>query len=251
MSFNLQKVKSIRKKNGSIDESAKSKFVKFLNEQGLHGVLCAQETSHAGYQVIKDELNYPYTTRSSEKGVSIFSTYPVIDKGEIDLKSDKASSAVWADLDVDSTTIRVYNIHLRSNKISKPAEDMMQDADLQSSKTWNSIRGILANYKNSTILRSKQAKAIQDHVSASPHPAIICGDFNDTPLSYVYNILAKNKLDSFKEQGSGIGTTYAGIIPALRIDYILTDERLEIVRHKVLKENYSDHYPISAKIVLP
>jgi len=251
LSFNLQKVHSIRNRNGTINEKAKTNFVQFLLDNTNIGILCAQETSSTGFNLIKEELKYPHDIRSKEKGVNIFSIYPIIDQGEVDLNSDKTSSAIWADLNIHNDTIRIYNVHLHSNKISKPAEEMMQDADLQSSKTWKSIRGILANYKNSTIMRTKQAKVIVEHTSKSPYPTIICGDFNDTPLSYVYNILAKNKTDSFKQSGSGIGTTYAGIIPALRIDYILADERLDIVRHSVLRENYSDHYPISVEIVLP
>ena len=251
LSYNLQSVKSIRNKNGTINAAAKTKFIQFLNQEGLPEVLCTQETSSAGLNLIKADLKYPSIIKSKHEGIAIFSNYPIIDKGEIDLKSDESSATIWADLVINDDTIRIYNIHLRTNKISKPAEEMIQDADIQSPKTWHSIRGILANYKNSTILRTRQAKAIKEHASKAQFPTIICGDFNDTPLSYVYNILAKDKLDSFKHRGSGIGTTYAGIIPALRIDYILADERLEIVRHKVLKENYSDHYPISAEIVLP
>lgn len=251
VSFNLQKLKSIRNSNGTFNEVLKSEFLNFLEGENKYKLLCTQETSSAGYNLIKKEYNYAYDHRALKQGIAIFSTYPIINKGEIDLKSDHASSAIWTDIEINHKLVRVYNLHLRSNKISQSAEDMLEDADLQSSKTWNSIRGILANYKNSTIHRSSQARLIKEHVSKSPYPVIICGDFNDTPLSYVYKILATDKKDSFKESGSGIGTTYAGVIPALRIDYILADERLDVVDHRILKENYSDHYPISAKIVLP
>lgn len=250
-SFNLQKLKSIRNTNGTFNDELKRQFLNFLEGENKYKLLCTQETSSAGYDLIKKECNYKYDHRAIQQGIAIFSAYPIINKGEIDLKSDHASSAIWTDIEINDKVVRVYNLHLRSNKISKSTEVMLEDADLQSSKTWNSIRGILANYKNSTIHRSTQAKRIQEHISKSPYPVIICGDFNDTPLSYVYKMLAKDKKDSFKESGSGIGTTYAGVIPALRIDYILADERLDVVDHRILKENYSDHYPISAKIVLP
>lgn len=250
-SFNAQKVIAIRNNTGSFVPEKKDKFISFLKENGIPKILCTQETSSNGFSLIKDKLEYQFVSRNRERGLTIFSKNSIATTGEIDLKSDKASAAIWADVILHSDTIRIYNLHLRSNRISRPAEKMMKNPDLQKSETWNSIIGILANYKNSTIKRAKQARIIKDHINKSPFKTIICGDFNDTPLSNVYKVLSTNKTDTFKECGSGIGTTYAGKIPALRIDYILTDERLKIVNHKIHKGQYSDHYPISAHIVLP
>ena len=47
------------------------------------------------------------------------------------------------------------------------------------------------------------------------------------------------------------GTTFAGKIPALKIDYILTDPSIEILDHKIDRALFSDHYPLSALILLP
>lgn len=251
MSFNTQSVKELKEKNGKMIELQKEKFLTFFKTLGIHEIVCTQETSYQGFELIKNNLNYSHTVKGNGFGIAIFSKKEISKSGEIDLEADKTSSAIWADIEINSTKYRIYNIHLQSNKISRSAEKMLENPDIQSSKTWSSIRGILANYKNSTIVRSKQAEIIATHISSSPYPTIICGDFNDTPLSYVYKTLSKNKKDSFKIKGKGIGTTYAGAIPALRIDYILADERLDIADHQIFKENYSDHYPISARIVLP
>jgi endonuclease/exonuclease/phosphatase family metal-dependent hydrolase len=72
----------------------------------------------------------------------------------------------------------------------------------------------------------------------------VCGDFNDTPNSYVYRILSDRLQDSFKEKGLGIGTTFAGSIPLLRIDYILADMQFKINECKVIHNKWSDHYPV-------
>ena len=77
---------------------------------------------------------------------------------------------------------------------------------------------------------------------------IICGDFNDTPLSYIYRTFAHQRKDSFCEQGIGFGTTYAGNIPALRIDYILTDPIFQIETHEVYRFKVSDHYGVGSAI---
>ena len=49
---------------------------------------------------------------------------------------------------------------------------------------------------------------------------ILCGDFNDTPLSYTYRQLSRKLTDSFIEKGRGIGNTYIGEFPSFRICYI-------------------------------
>jgi endonuclease/exonuclease/phosphatase family metal-dependent hydrolase len=84
-----------------------------------------------------------------------------------------------------------------------------------------------------------------------PFPVIVLGDFNDTPQSYTYAVIRGEDLhDSFVQRGSGIGTTYAGSIPGLRIDFVMTGSRFTIIRHEVLKLPYSDHYPVVAECVM-
>lgn len=251
LSHNIQGVIPLQKKNGTFIEQKKNDFINEIINLGHPSIYCSQETTRSGFKLVKEAFNYPHSSRSKSYGTAIHSKHPIINSGELDLKSDEASSVIWADIKFDKETIRVYNVHLRSNKISIPANKMLKEADLQSSKTWNSVRSILSNYKNSTSVRAKQASIITNHADKSPYKTIICGDLNDTPLSHVYNILSEDKKDSFKEVGNGIGTTYAGVIPALRIDYILADNRLDVIDHQIHKGKYSDHYQISAEIVLP
>jgi endonuclease/exonuclease/phosphatase (EEP) superfamily protein YafD len=73
----------------------------------------------------------------------------------------------------------------------------------------------------------------------------LCGDFNDTPVSYSYNQLTKNLGDSFTGSGRGLGATYIGRLPSYRIDYILHSEDLTPLNFQVSKIRLSDHYPIS------
>ncbi len=251
VSYNAQSLEKIRNKKGVPDKELKVGYLEYLNAIGSCDIFCIQETSRWGVHTWNDDLKYPYRHGDDKASSTIFSKFPIIKKGKIDVRTDKAESHIWADIKVKNDTVRVYSIHFQSNKISYSTAKVLEDPDLQSSKTWKSVRGILANYKNSSIIRTQQATAISEHILKSPYKTIVCGDFNDTPLSHMYKILAKDKKDSFKESGSGIGTTFGGVIPALRIDYILADKRLDIIDHQIHKGNYSDHYPISAHVILP
>ena len=96
--------------------------------------------------------------------------------------------------------------------------------------------------------RSVQVRKIREHMNSSPHPIILCGDFNDTPTSYAYHILSKRLKDSYVKRGSGLGTTYNGNLPNLRIDYVFADPFISILDHDLIHTDLSDHYPISVTL---
>ncbi|NRA50359.1 MAG: hypothetical protein HRU12_14605, partial [Phaeodactylibacter sp.] len=56
--------------------------------------------------------------------------------------------------------------------------------------------------------------------------------------------LSTNLEDAFRESGTGLGTTYAGKIPALRIDYQLYSPVLQALDQNICEENLSDHHSV-------
>ena len=85
-------------------------------------------------------------------------------------------------------------------------------------------------------------------MKTSPYPVIVCGDFNDTPLSYVYNQFNTNLVDAYRETATGIGVTYAGRVPAGRIDYNLHSGDLGANDFGIQSVPFSDHRAIHCKI---
>lgn len=124
----------------------------------------------------------------------------------------------------------------------------MEERNFRESQTWYDAGEILRRYRKATVQRSRQAKIIGRHIEESPYPVIVCGDFNDVPLSYVYHQVKGSLEDSFAARGTGIGATYNGRIPGLRIDHILAGSEFEFLSHRVVKGDYSDHFPIVSKI---
>jgi endonuclease/exonuclease/phosphatase family metal-dependent hydrolase len=78
----------------------------------------------------------------------------------------------------------------------------------------------------------------------------LCGDFNDLPNSYTYNTISEDLEDVFTENGFGVGSTYSGNIPFLRIDYFLHTQGVNASDFNIIKNNISDHYPIVARFQL-
>ena len=96
--------------------------------------------------------------------------------------------------------------------------------------------------------RGTQAEILRAAIDQSPHPVIVLGDFNDTAISYTYKTIIGDLQDAFLTKGWGVGSTFTGPLPYLRIDYVLVDPVFEIADFKVIEKKFSDHYPVSCVI---
>lgn len=200
---------------------------------------------------IKDELrilkSFPFKVIIPEIGTGIYSKYPYIKKGKIDFTL-ATNSCIWADFKLNKDTVRIYSVHFQSNQVSKEAETMVQNIEKENGFKSNSMKKILNNYKKNVQVRADQVKLVKKHILKSKYPVIIGGDFNDPPVSYTFHEFNAFLKDSFKEKGFGLGITYQGAIPLLRIDYIMVSNEINVSRFNTLKRKLSDHYPIEAEI---
>lgn len=208
-------------------------------------IICLQEFNmkHKGILLQKFE-GYNFIDIGNKR-TAIVTNYPVIDEGEIDFGT-RTNSCVWADMIIESDTVRVYSFHLQSNNITTDADKMLDNIDLQEKSTWNEARIILSKYRSTAVIRAHQAAMIKDHVAQTSYKVILAGDMNEPPSSFTYYKMKDGLKDAFRERASGIGSTYGGRIPFLRIDYIFTDNSYNVVQYRTHSVKYSDHYPISA-----
>lgn len=225
-------------------------FFDFLKDQHSVDIICTQELGLRSIELWNKKMEFPHVFAPEKVGPVIFSKHPITDRGQIHSEVSTINSCIWADISIKGSTYRVYNLHMESNKITRTAERVIEEVNLQNKETWSGIKSIVTRYKNNASLRIGHAERIRAHMLESPYPIILAGDFNDVPMSYLYHILGARMKDSFVEKGRAFGTTFAGKIPALRIDYILTDQEFDILDHKILKEAFSDHYAIKAVVQL-
>jgi endonuclease/exonuclease/phosphatase family metal-dependent hydrolase len=103
-------------------------------------------------------------------------------------------------------------------------------------------------FRDAVIKRAEQATALRKSINKSPYPVIVCGDFNDTPVSYTYHTVKGDLKDSFIESGKGTANTYNGKLPSFRIDYILYSPVFTSYNFAVSSLNHSDHFPVSCDL---
>jgi endonuclease/exonuclease/phosphatase family metal-dependent hydrolase len=146
------------------------------------------------------------------------------------------------DIQKGDDTIRVYTTHLASYRFKS------YDFDAEQSVKAN--KNVFKKMKSAFMERSVQAAIVKEQLERSPYPSIITGDFNDVPGSYTYTTIKGTRQDAFLKKGVGIGATFSGLSPTLRIDYILPDHKWEVRAWESIDENLSDHHMILADLKL-
>jgi endonuclease/exonuclease/phosphatase family metal-dependent hydrolase len=225
-------------------------------------VICFQEfyqNEKEGYFETKDTLlrilpNKHYHERFTHAlagqqyfGVTIFSKYPMIKKGYVPFANDPNNFCIYADLQVGEDTIRVYNAHLQSIRF-KPEDYALVDGNKNNEEIEEGSKRIASRLKRAFIKREEQVNRVIESVKSCPHEVVLCGDFNDTPVSYTYETLTDELVDSFIEAGNGIGNTYIGVFPSFRIDYIMHSKGLASTSYETIDEKLSDHHAVSSVI---
>jgi len=141
------------------------------------------------------------------------------------------------------------NVHLESNRENGQVPKEIGLAEIEEKVTAGDMVGLVKHYQKFSALRAEQAKAIQKHSQSAAFPVVIAGDFNDTAQSYVYQLIGSDMEDAFISRGNGIGVTYGGRIPALRIDHLFV-RGSEALSHNISRNPYSDHYLVWSRFNL-
>lgn len=184
-------------------------------------------------------------------GIIVFSKYPIVKRKEITSgQEDYNSTYQYVDIKVGDDTIRAFNCHLQSLKFDKENKAYLEQPGITGEENIRNSKSIIDKLKRGFIRRANQSDHIRRTMDESPYPVIVCGDFNDVPNSYAYHTIGKNMQNVFRLKGSGIGRTYSGISPTLRIDHIFLDKRFELFQYTRIAKKLSDHYPILADIRL-
>jgi endonuclease/exonuclease/phosphatase family metal-dependent hydrolase len=211
-------------------------------------IICMQEyvandTELSKYKILQKLYQKYKYTYGNIGGQKIFSKYPFENTQSLNLAG---TYLIFADININGKIVRTYSCHLQSTNFNPDGTQKRLTSKNANYK--NELKNVVRNLRNAFIKRSKQIELIAADISKSTYPAIICGDFNDTPMSYSYQKIKGKMNDAFIEAGSGISNTYKKLFSFLRIDYIFVDKNISALEYEVAKKiKYSDHYPVIVK----
>lgn len=246
MTLNISHASFAYDRDKKLKKAKKHDFVEYFKKYEELDVFLLQEVGDYAHDILREVFSNHHVYYI-KKGAVIISKYPILKKGEIDFKT-VTNSCVWADIKLPHDTLRVYSFHLYSNRVSVDAEELAQNPTSDRKKAWYDVKSIIKKVRDSHYVRIRQAQMIKDHAQNSNHKIILGGDLNDPPQSYTYKLMALMGQDAFKVRGSGLGTTYAGVIPLLRIDYLFVDPLFDINLFDVVDTGFSDHFAVRATI---
>lgn len=236
------------------EDNVADEILKYLQSKEAD-VICLQEVTVSGQKRFtqqKGKLSHDsglkYVHASKTGGPVSYSRYPIIAKDEIHFENS-ANMILISDLLIDQDTIRLFNCHLESYRFTDAEINSLDSLSFdKQQESLRKVRYTGSKLKQAFIKRTEQAESLHRLIQAAPHPVIVCGDFNDTPVSYTYSKVVEGLEDAFVNSGSGIGNTYVGKLPSFRIDYILYSPIFESYNFKVDRVVLSDHYPISCTL---
>lgn len=177
-----------------------------------------------------------------------YSKYPVLSAELIPYRPDAENGAVaYRILYAPGDTLLAVNVHLQSYQFSederKAYQKMLDSPERETLK--NSTRALARRMKNALQSRSPEVQAVLNYIADSGcRSVIVGGDFNDTPVSYVYRCFSEQLTNAFEQSGTGLGWSYNQRGFYVRIDHIFFSDDWESCASTVDKRiSVSDHYP--------
>lgn len=252
LSYNVMAFDGCTKKDG------KNPILSYLQESGAD-ILCLQEYStsdaphHLSQQDIERALKtYPYHRidklgSAQSNRIACYSKHPILSARKLKGNSSYNGSVVY-EIKVGPDTLTLINNHLESNKLTKEDKVVYESmlAAPERDKVESGTRLLLGKLAEASAIRAPQADAIAQTVRESVHPyVIVCGDFNDTPISYAHRVAGQGLDDAFTQSGQGFGISYNQNKFYFRIDHILVSRNMKTYNCTVDRSiKDSDHYPI-------
>lgn len=100
-------------------------------------------------------------------------------------------------------------------------------------------------------IRAGQAETVAKEIKeAKGEYVLVCGDFNDTPISYAHRTIQGNLVDAFAASGRGLGISYNQNKFWFRIDNILALFQYQVLSLHGGQSTLFDHYPMWCYITL-
>ncbi|MBP3228750.1 MAG: endonuclease/exonuclease/phosphatase family protein [Bacteroidaceae bacterium] len=201
---------------------------------------------------------FPYTDLYlPEHGspMGILSRWPVVGRTFV-TRSGTNHAIAYTLVRPGGDTLRVVNCHLASVGYTLEQLDGYADG-LHSGFTRSGAIGRAADmaraFCQSAERRARMADTVANYVAAHRGESlIVCGDLNDTPVSYTARTVRGPLTDAYRAAGHGLGRSYNRSGIAVRIDHLFCSPDWTPARCSVVPVfTSSDHYPLLATLYRP
>ena len=220
-------------------------------------IVCVQEDIDTWRRNVKQEYDKFYAHNDtavianhakSFNALGIHTKYPILRREHIEYESNSNGSVAWW-LQVKGDTVIVLNNHFESCHLDSTDRRQYRQM-LHGEMARDSVRSesqiLLVKLAEANAKRCKQIDAVLDYVRQhSRYATIVCGDFNDNPISYSRHAMSQVLTDCYVTAGNGVGLSYNQKAFSLRIDHIFCSHHFVPSLCKIDGEmDASDHNPV-------
>ena len=237
-----------------VSDGTKERVLDYLRQENAD-IVCLQEIYFKADDYATLHAMYPYVSSEYGSGgtdfITTLSRYPIVKREDMSGEKGRHSTAVF--LDIDGDTVIVVNNHLASTHLSmEDGENFKKilEGNLASDSAAITSKKIAGKLSEATVNRAAQVKLLESFLQKHRGRSIIlCGDFNDGPISHSRYTVAQRLTDCYREAGNGLGISYNENHFYVRIDHIFCSDDWEPQSCKVdSKIKHSDHYPIVCRL---
>ncbi len=239
--------------NAQTDDYDFNAIVNYIKESNAD-IVCLQEAifgKHDVKAVLAREYPYSCVTnvgRRQDNALALFSRYPIVRTDTIEYVSE-GNGSMACFLKKGKDTILVVNNHFESNCLTFDDKVMYKEmlkGEMEKNTVRKESRKLLHKLAAAARRRAPQADSVHQYIETHrQYPTIVCGDFNDSPISYTRRTVGKGLTDCYISSGRGVGVSYNQRGFYVRIDNIMCSKDFSPYNCKVdNKIESSDHYPI-------
>lgn len=233
----------------NVHEGRNEGFVDYISNHNPD-IICVQEMTIGcdNWNKLTKTYKTTYKPNVAKGGNQILSKFDIIDSGGVGELPRR--TATWADLKIGKDTVRVVSLHLQSTSIRPEDTNFIEGHGyINDDNRETKLRSIVGRLVENNKKRAVQAEMVADFLAKAPYKKIVCGDFNDVPLSYTYSTIASDLNDTFAEAAVGFAYTFNIRYRLLRIDNILVSPTIEVSSYEVDNNvDLSDHFPVISRM---
>ncbi len=213
-------------------------------------IFCLQEsTGGTNAQEMNKTLESMGYHMAECDGRRVYSRWPILRSHALDLPSATGNGAMIAYIQMPTDTLVLINCHLESNGIDDKdrTDGKAAISSGESDKVAGQTRRMWGKLAEVSRRRGSQVDALSGLLDSlgTERPIVLCGDFNDTPISYAYQQIEKRLENAYRAAGRGLGVSYNERYFLIRIDHLFYSPYWEATSAEVYSKcSYSDHNPL-------
>ena len=237
-------------------ENGFEKVLSYLNDQ-QPDIVCIQEDADTWRRYVFKEYSKTFAYNDTLvlanneltlNALGIHTRFPIVKRERIAYSSLSNGSAAWW-LKVDNDTLIVINNHFESCHLSTQDRNQYRHiikGEIPRDSLRTESQMLLVKLAEANAKRAGQIRTVRKYVESHPgYPIVLCGDFNDNPISYSRHTMSTVLTDCFVATGRGVGLSYNQKAFSFRIDHVFCSEDIQPFNCQVDSEmDASDHYPI-------